>query len=95
MTEQERSQFQVMQKDVSQIGKKIDSMEDKLGEIYYYIVGNKLDSSTGIIEKLKRMEATIKGLEEFKKKAIWIGVGMALPTTYGVFELFSKFLKAL
>lgn len=70
-------------------------MIKKVDEIYYYIVGNKLDPSSGMTTRINKMEEKIKTLEDFKKKVIWVGVGMALPTTYGVFELLSKFLKVL
>lgn len=78
-----------MQKEVTEIRKDVSS-------ILQLLKGNDLDKDDkGFVGEVNKLRQEVDSLKKFKERVIYIGIGMALPATYGVFGVASAIIKAI
>lgn len=91
----EKSKMDI-QLEIEELSNKIDTVSQKVDKMYQLMIGHELDEDSGYVSKIKALEHQVQDLVEFKKKIIWIGVGVSAPTALGVFkiaEYFVNFIK--
>lgn len=82
--------------ELEKLSTKIDTVSQKVDKMYQLMIGHELDEDSGYVSKIKALEHQVQDLVEFKKKIIWIGVGVSAPTALGFFkiaEYFVNFIK--
>lgn len=81
--------------EIEKLSNKIDTVSQKVDKMYQLMIGHELDEDSGYVTKIKVLEQQVKDLVEFKKRMVWIGIGMSLPTTFGFFKMFQFFFSAI
>lgn len=79
--------------EIEKLSDKIDTVSNKVDKMYQLMIGHELDESSGYVSKIKALEHQVNDLVEFKKRIIWIGFGMSIPTGLGVFKIIEYVLK--
>ena len=90
-----------LEKKVSDIDHKVSGIDQNVTTILHLLTGTHLDKNQGLLfefnEERERnilLEKRVTKLEKWRDRIIWMMVGMALPTGYGiagiVHILFSK-----
>lgn len=73
--------------ELEKLSTKIDTVSQKVDKMYQLMIGHELDEDSGYVAKIKTLEHQVSELLEFKKKIVWIGIGMSVPTGLGVFKI--------
>lgn len=84
-----------LEEKLEHLSDKIDLVSQKVDKMYHLMIGHELDQDSGYVSKMKLLENQVKDLIEFKKKIIWIGFGMSIPTGLGVFKMIEFFIKLI
>lgn len=81
--------------EIEKLSTKIDTVSQKVDKMYQLMIGHELDEDSGYVSKIKVLENQVKDLVEFKKRIIWVGIGMSIPTTFGFFKMFQFFINVI
>lgn len=96
MTNEQEKDFVYMQTDIQEIKKQGDNLDTKLDTCIRLLQGdpaNPFDS--GLLGFMHEIKKEIAELKEFKKKAIWIGIGMGIPGGYGAIVIISDMIRKI
>lgn len=73
--------------ELEKLSNKFDTMSQKVDKMYQLMIGNELDEDSGYVQKIKTLEVEVKSLVEFKKRIIWVGIGMSITSGVGVWQI--------
>lgn len=73
--------------ELENLSNKFDTMSQKVDKMYQLMIGNELDEDSGYVQKIKTLEVEVKSLVEFKKRIIWVGIGMSITSGVGVWQI--------
>jgi hypothetical protein len=76
-----------IQLEIDKLSNKFDAMSQKVDKMYQLMIGHELDEDSGYVTKIKTLEKQVNELVEFKKRIIWIGLGMSIPSGVGVWQI--------
>ena len=76
-----------IQLEIDNLSNKFDAMSQKVDKMYQLMIGHELDEDSGYVSKIKTLEKQVNELVEFKKRIIWIGLGMSIPSGVGVWQI--------
>lgn len=76
-----------IQLEIEKLSNKFDAMSQKVDKMYQLMIGHELDEDSGYVTKIKTLEKQVNELVEFKKRIIWIGLGMSIPSGVGVWQI--------
>ena len=76
-----------IQLELEKLSTKFDVMSQKVDKMYQLMIGHELDEDSGYVSKIKTLEYQVNELVEFKKRIIWIGIGMSIPSGVGIFQI--------
>ena len=76
-----------IQLEITKLSNKFDAMSQKVDKMYQLMIGHELDEDSGYVTKIKTLEKQVNELVEFKKRIIWIGLGMSIPSGVGVWQI--------
>lgn len=81
-----------IQLELDKLSNKFDVMSQKVDKMYQLMIGHELDEDSGYVSKIKHLEKIVDELVEFKKRIIWIGIGMSIPSGVGVWQIIQYFI---
>jgi UDP-N-acetyl-D-mannosaminuronic acid transferase (WecB/TagA/CpsF family) len=81
-----------IQLELEKLSNKFDVMSQKVDKMYQLMIGHELDEDSGYVSKIKNLEKIVDELVEFKKRIIWIGIGMSIPSGVGVWQIIQYFI---
>lgn len=81
--------------ELQDIKKQLNSVSTTVNEIRSVLIGNEHDKESGFLNRVKDLEAAVERLEKFKDRLIYAVIGMGIPTSYGIFKIFSTILNIL
>ncbi len=73
--------------ELEKLSNKFDTMSQKVDKMYQLMIGHELDEDSGYVHKIKTLEVEVKSLVEFKKRIIWVGIGMSITSGVGVWQI--------
>jgi|VirMetMinimDraft_7_1064189.scaffolds.fasta_scaffold279997_2 uncharacterized membrane protein len=73
--------------ELEKLSNKFDTMSQKVDKMYQLMIGHELDEDSGYVQKIKTLEVEVKSLVEFKKRIIWVGIGMSITSGVGVWQI--------
>ena len=74
--------------EIEKLSTKIDTVSQKVDKMYQLMIGHELDEDSGYVSKIKTLEHQVCELIEFKKRIIWIVIGMSIPSGVGIWQIF-------
>ena len=78
--------------ELEKLSTKFDVMSQKVDKMYQLMIGHELDEDSGYVAKIKTLESQVKELVEFKKRIIWVGVGMSITSGIGIAQIIQYFV---
>jgi len=75
--------------------KEFHELKSKVDEIHRILLGNEHDEEVGLHSRVKRNEAEIKALQDWKARITYFAMGMIVPASYGVFDVVKSIVNSL
>jgi len=81
--------------ELEEIKKQLSSIQIAVNEIRITVIGNEYDKESGFISRVKTLEDSVDKLERFKDRLTYVIIGMSVPTSYGLFKIFSDVVNII
>lgn len=77
-----------------EIQKQVREVNDKVSRILIMLIGNEYDKDDkGFIGQVNHLEKRVEVLEKWKDRAIWVFIGMGIPSGVGIWQLLNEIFK--
>lgn len=70
-------------------------LKEKVDEIHRILLGSEHEQEVGIHSRVRKNEAEIKALQDWKARITYFAYGMIVPASYGVFDIIKSVLMAI
>lgn len=70
-------------------------LKEKVDEIHRILLGSEHEQEVGIHSRVRKNEAEIKSLQDWKARITYFAYGMIVPASYGVFDIIKSLLQSL
>lgn len=75
--------------------KEFHELKDKVDDIHRLLLGSEHEEDVGILYRIRKNEADIKGFQDWKARITYFAYGMIVPASYGVFDVVRSILQAM
>lgn len=75
--------------------KEFHELKEKVDEIHRILLGSEHEQEVGIHSRVRKNEAEIKALQDWKARITYFAYGMIVPASYGVFDIIKSVLMAI
>jgi len=75
--------------------KEFHELKNKVDDIHRLLLGPEHEEDVGILYRIRKNEADIKGFQNWKARITYFAYGMIVPASYGVFDVVKSILQAM
>ena len=75
--------------------KEFHELKNKVDDIHRLLLGSEHEEDVGILYRIRKNEADIKGFQNWKARITYFAYGMIVPASYGVFDVVRSILQAM
>ena len=75
--------------------KEFHELKNKVDDIHRFLFGSEHEEDVGILYRIRKNEADIKGFQDWKARITYFAYGMIVPASYGVFDVVRSILQAM
>lgn len=75
--------------------KEFHELKNKVDDIHRLLLGSEHEEDVGILYRIRKNEADIKGFQDWKARITYFAYGMIVPASYGVFDVVRSILQAM
>lgn len=71
------------------------SLTAKVDDIHRMLIGTSEEKEVGLVSRVRKTEADISEIKDWKQKITYFAMGMVVPASYGVFDIIKTIITQI
>ena len=75
--------------------KEFHSLVAQVNDIHQMLIGTSEEKEVGLVSRVRKTEADISEIKDWKQRVTYFAMGMVVPASYGVFDIIKTIITQI